>query len=61
MRRGAQALGAHQYTFCSHLKSILSRNFDQSMLKNAYFGENNCKTLLSFGGSASKPLFASGD
>jgi len=37
MRPGAQALGAQQHTFCSHFKHVLSRNLDQSMLKNAYF------------------------
>jgi len=36
-RPEAQALGAHQHTFCKHLKRVLSRNFDQSMFKNAYF------------------------
>jgi len=50
-RPGAQAFGAHQHTFCSHLKSVLSRNFDQNMLKNAIFWGKNCKNLLSVGGS----------
>jgi len=36
-RPEAQALGAHQHTFCSHLKRILSRNLDQSMLKMCIF------------------------
>jgi len=31
-RPGAQALGAHQHAFCSHLKRVLSRNLGQSML-----------------------------
>jgi len=36
-RPGAQALRTHQHTFYSHLKTVLSWNLDQSMLKNAYF------------------------
>jgi len=31
-RSGVQALEAHQYAFCSHLKTRLSRNLYQSML-----------------------------
>jgi len=58
-RPGAQALGVQQHTFYSHFKRVLSRNLDQSMLKNAYFLEN-CKNRLSVGGSVPEPLFASG-
>jgi len=34
---------------------FLSRNLDQSMLKNKYFLEKNCKNCYSVGGSAPKP------
>jgi len=52
-RPGAQALGAHQHTFFSHLKRVLSRNFGQSIcLKMRIFLQNNCKNRLSVGGSA---------
>jgi len=34
---GHYALGTHQHTFCSHLIRVLSRNLNQSMLKNANF------------------------
>jgi len=59
-RPGAQALGAHQHTFCSHLKMHLSRNLDQSMLKNAYFLEKDVKNRRSVGGSAPELPLASG-
>jgi len=40
--REEQSLGAHRLwrcinTLCSHLKHVLSRNFDQNKLKNALF------------------------
>jgi len=31
-RPGTQALGAHHHAFCSHLKTRLKQNLDQSML-----------------------------
>jgi len=52
MRPGAQTLEAHQHTFCSHLKTHFKHNFDQSMLKNAYFFEKDVKNCKSIGGSA---------
>jgi len=59
-RSEAQALGAHQHTFCSYLKMHLSRSLDQSMLKNAYFVAKDVKNRLSVGGSSPEPQFASG-
>jgi len=47
-RPGVQALEAHQHTFYSHLKRILSRNLDQRILKNAYFLENTVKKPLTY-------------
>jgi len=38
--------------FAVILNVFLSRNLDQSMLKNAYFLGKNCKNCLSVGGSA---------
>jgi len=49
---GARALGRRQ--------RILSRNLDQSMLKNAYFLEKDVKNRFSIGGLAPKPPLASG-
>jgi len=57
-RAGAQALEAHQHTFCSHLKRILCRNLDKNMLKNAYFLEKKHKNCLSVGGSTPEPPLA---
>jgi len=37
--------GAHQHTFCSHLKYVLSRNLDQNMLKMHIFGKKLQKSL----------------
>jgi len=59
----AQVLGEHQHTFFRHSKRVLSRNFNQSMFKNAYFGEKTdsieCSApelLFAFGGdSAPRP------
>jgi len=56
-RLGAQALRAHQHTFAVILKIILSRNLNQSMLKNAYF---LVKIRFRVGGSAPEPSLASG-
>jgi len=42
-RSGAQALKAYQHIFAVIKKRVLSRNLDQSMLKNAYFLEKNLK------------------
>jgi len=62
---GSHALGAHQHTFYSQLKRILSRNLDQSMLIKLHIFEREKKKKkrknhLSDWGSASEPLFASG-
>jgi len=39
---GAQSLGAHQHTYCSHSKMRFKQKFSPSMLKNAYlFGKKN--------------------
>jgi len=62
-RPGAQALGAHQYTFCSHLKTRLSRNLGQNMLKNALEKlqklpqrrELRLRTPLAYGGWGFRP------
>jgi len=59
-RPGVQALGAHQHTFCSRLKRVLSRNLDQRMLKVRIFLEKKTKNRLSVGGPASEPPFSSG-
>jgi len=59
-RPGAQALGTQQHTFAVILNVFLSRNLDQSMLKNASFWEKNCKSRLRVEGSAPEPPFASG-
>jgi len=49
---GAQDLGVQQHTFCAVILNVfLSRNLDQSMLKNAYFWGESCKNRLRFGGS----------
>jgi len=59
-RPGARLLVAYQHTFCSHLKRVLSRNLNQSMLENAYLLEEkkNCKNRLGVGGSSPEPPFA---
>jgi len=46
--------------FAVILNEFLSRNLDQSMLKNAYFWGKNCKNCLSVGRSAPKPPLACG-
>jgi len=51
-RPGVQVLGAHQHTFCSHLKTRFKQKIRQNMLKNAYFFEKIVKNRLSVGGSA---------
>jgi len=61
---GARALGRKPWGristhFAVIQKRVLSRNLDQSMLKNAYFLEKVCKNRLSVGGSAPEPPFAS--
>jgi len=38
-RPESQALGAHQHTYCSHLKHVFKQNLNRNMLKNAYFFE----------------------
>jgi len=50
--------GASTHLFCP-LKSVLSRNFDQSMLKNGYFGEKTVK-ISSASGLCPRTPFASG-
>jgi len=49
------SLGAQQYTFCSHFKRVLSRNLDQSMLKNAYFMGKTVKIVSSSGAPPPNP------
>jgi len=61
---GARALGRRPWgcnstLFAAFLNVFLSRNLDQSMLKNAYFLGKNCKNRLSVEGSAPEPPFAS--
>jgi len=56
---GAQALGAHQHAFCSHLNTRFEQKFRPSILKNAYFLKK-IKNNLSVEGSALDPPFASG-
>jgi len=56
---GAQALGAQQHTLCSHLNVFLSRNLDQSMLKNAYFLVKHCKIVSVSGASPPNPRLPS--
>jgi len=52
-----KALGAHQHTLQSFKNTILSRNEDQNMLKNALFFGKSWKNRRIVGGSASKPLW----
>jgi len=42
-RPAVQALRANYYTFCSHLKTCLSRNLDQSLLKMRIFWKKTVK------------------
>jgi len=44
---GAHAMGRNSTLVAIILHAFLSRNLDQSMLKNAYFLEKNCKNCLS--------------
>jgi len=56
-RPGAQALRAQQHIFAVILNVFLSRNLDQSMIKNEYFWEKSVKIVLAVGGSAPNPSF----
>jgi len=59
-RPGAQTLGRTSILFAVIYKRVLSRNIDQSLLKNAYFLEKTVKNRRSVGGSAPEPPLASG-
>jgi len=62
-RPGAQALRAHQHTFCSHSKTHFKQKFRQNTLKNTYFFEKNkinYKNRHSVRGFAHEFLLASG-
>jgi len=52
---GARALRAHSTLFAVILNVYLSRNLDQSMLKNAYFLEKTLKIVSASRGSALEP------
>jgi len=55
MRPEAQALGVHQYTFCSHLKTHLKQKF---RAKYAYYGKKhkNCFSVRPPLASSARPL-----
>jgi len=57
--RGTRPVGRNSTLFAVILNVFLSRNLDQSKLKNAYF-LRNCKNRLSIGDSTPEPPFASG-
>jgi len=46
-------LGAHQHTLQSFKSTILSRNLDQNMLKNAFFMEKAEKIAAALGAEPS--------
>jgi len=58
--RGAGLWGRNSTLFAV-LKTRESSNLDQSMPKNTYFLEKNCKKRLSVGGFAPEPPFASSE
>jgi len=60
MRPEAQALGAHQHTFCSHSKMRFKQKFRLNYALKCVFLEKSWKNCLSIGSSAPNPSFASG-